>query len=160
MPRKRPIVAIALLAGVLGGCTTPVTGAGTLAEAKQRVVDLVNQTAGQVGSPVEYTPVTVGASDRVPCRKHFLGYTISRLSTHRAEVTDPIPFTGSQDGASLLPRIEAYWKSQGWPIDRSGMSDRHYPKLRTHVGGDLLVATGYVGHPQVNLYGVSECVRS
>jgi hypothetical protein len=158
MSRRRALVALVLLAGVLAGCSTPVTGPGTLAEAKHRVVDLVNQTARQIGSPVEYEAAT--ASDAIACRKHVLGYTVKTLSTHRAEVTDPISFTGSQNGASLLGRVEAYWKSRGWPIDRSGMSDRHDPKLRTHVGTDLLVATGYVALPQINLYAVSECVRS
>ena len=150
-----------MLVATLAGCSTPRTGSGTLAEAKSRIVDLVNQTAAQIGSPVDAAPVK--RADALPCRKHFLGYTISRLSTHRAEATDPIAFTTTtttQDGASLLPRVEAYWKSRGWSVDRSGMSDRHYPKLRTHVGGDLLVATGYVRLHQINLYGVSECVRS
>lgn len=158
MSRRRALGALVLLAAVLAGCSTPVTGPGTLAEAKHRVGDLVNQTAEQLGSPVVYKRVT--ASDPVPCRKHLLGYTISRLATHRAEVIDPITFKGSQNGASLLGRVETYWKSRGWPIDRSGLSDHHYPKLRTHVGGDLLVATGYVALPQIDLYGVSECVRS
>jgi hypothetical protein len=152
------LAAAALLVAALAGCSTPVTGPGTLAEAKHRVLDLVNETAAKIGSPIEGTPVTAASS--LPCRKHVLGYTVSRLSTHRAEVTDPMSFTGTGDGASLLPRVESYWKSRGWTVDRSGMSDRHYPKLRTHVGGDLLVATGYVGLHQLNLYGVSECVRS
>jgi hypothetical protein len=153
------MVAVLVVLPLLAGCTTPATGAGTLATAKVRIVALVNQTAGQIGRPVEAKPVT--AAGTLPCRKHFLGYTVSRLSTHRAEVTDPIAFTGTQDGASLLGRVEAYWKSRGWSIDRSGMTDRHYPKLRAHLtNGDLLVATGYVKLHQINLYGVSECVRS
>jgi hypothetical protein len=157
--RRRRVVAAVVLPALLAGCSTPVTGAGTLARAQHRILDLVNETAAHIGAPVDAPPVR--QADALPCRKHFLGYTVSRLSTHRAEVTDPIAFTGPQDGASLLGRVEAYWKSRGWSIDRSGMSDRHYPKLRAHLdGGDLLVATGYVRLHQINLYGVSECVRS
>jgi hypothetical protein len=153
----RALAALLLVAAV-AGCTMPATGPGTLAGSGHRILDLVNGTGAQIGAPVRYTPAT--AADPVPCRKHFLGYTISRLSTHRAEVRVTITFTAAADGASLLPRVESYWKSKGWPIDRSGMSDHRYPKLRTHVGDDLLVATGYVGAQQVNLYGVSPCVRS
>jgi hypothetical protein len=155
--RLRRVAALAAVA-VLAGCSTPVTGAGTLTEAKHRVADLVNETAGQIGSPVTFEAAP--PADALPCRKHFLGYTVSRLATHRAEVTDPIAFTGIEDGAALLPRVEAYWKSRGWKVDRSGLSDRHYPKIRTHVGHDLLVATGYVALHQINLYGVSDCVKS
>src|SRR4051794_35828874 len=96
-PRLRALVGGALLVGVLAGCSTPVTGAGTLTEAKHRIGDLVNQTAEQLGSPVTSEPAP--AADAIACRKHVLGYTISRLSTHRAEVTDPMSFTGTQDGA-------------------------------------------------------------
>jgi hypothetical protein len=64
------------------------------------------------------------------------------------------------DGASLLPGIEQFWRSRGYTIDRSGLSDRSYPKVRARVGADdLLVATGYVGLPRLNLYGVSACVK-
>ncbi|HEX4492494.1 MAG TPA: hypothetical protein VH914_14905 [Acidimicrobiia bacterium] len=149
------VVAITLVAG----CSTPATGSGTLTEARHRIVDLVNETAQQIGSPVAFKALAVSKTDPVPCRKHFLGYTISRLATHRAEVTDPMAFTGGDDGASLLPRVEAYWRSRGYTVDRSGLSDQHYPKLRAHVGDDLLVATGYVGVHQINVYGVTPCVR-
>ena len=65
------------------------------------------------------------------------------------------------DGAALLPGIERYWHSLGYTIDTSGLSDRSFPKVRAHVGADdLIVATGYVGLPRLNLYVVSACVRS
>jgi hypothetical protein len=159
-PRRsgRVVVAAGLLLALTAGCSSPQTGSGTLAEAKTRIVDLVNETGAAIGAPITLPAVKSAAP--VPCRKHFLGYTISRLSTHRAEATVPVPFKGKQNGASLLPRVERYWRSKGYTIDRSGMSDHHYPKLRAHVGRDLLVATGYAKLPEINLYGVTACVRS
>ena len=96
----------------------------------------------------------------MPCKKRFLGYVVGDTGAHRAELPVVVPLTGAGDGASLLPRIEKYWRSLGYTIDRSGLSDRQFPKVRAHVDtGDLIVATGYVGLPEVNLYAVSPCVK-
>jgi hypothetical protein len=152
------LIAISTLLG--SGCAgTPRIADGTLAEAKTRVVALVKATGRAVGPRAVDVPVN--GADELPCKKRFLGYVVGDTGAHRAEVPVVVMLTGRGDGASLLPRIERYWRSRGYTIDRSGLSDHHFPKVRAHVGsGELLVATGYVGLPEVNLYGVSACVRS
>ena len=95
----------------------------------------------------------------LPCRKRLLGYAVGDTGARQAEVPLPVILTGTGNGASLLPRIERYWRSRGYTIDGSGLSDRHFPKVRAHAGSDLLVATGYADLPEVNLYAVSACVE-
>lgn len=153
------MVAIAIAVTVGAGCAgTPRIAKGTLADAKTRVTALVAATADAIGPRAPN--VSVGAPDLLPCKKRFLGYVVGDTGAHRAELPVVVPLTGEGDGASLLPRIERYWRSRGYTIDRSGMSDRVFPKVRARVGtGDLLVATGYAGLPEVNLYAVSPCVR-
>jgi hypothetical protein len=103
----------------------------------------------------------VQTPDELPCKKRFLGYVVGDAGAHRAEVSAVVMLTGTGDGASLLAGIERSWRAHKYSIDRSGLSDRHFPKVRATVGnGDLLVATGYVGLPEINLYAVSPCVRS
>ena len=145
---------------VLGtGCTqNPKIGSGNLAAAKQHILTLVNQTGAALGTTAEFTPART--ADALPCYKKVFGYTVKHLAANQAEVPIPIKIDGTGDGASLLSRVERYWKSRGYTIDRSGMSDKHYPKLRAHAGDNLLVATGYVTLHQINLYGVTPCVRS
>jgi hypothetical protein len=153
---------VLIVAAVLfgGGCAgTPKIAGGSLGEAKTRVIALLKATGRAIGPRAVDVPVH--GADELPCKKRFLGYVVGDTGAHRAELPVVVMLTGTGDGASLLPRIEAYWRSRGYTIDRSGLSDRHFPKVRAHVGsGELLVATGYVGLPQINLYGVSECVRS
>lgn len=148
-----------LLVTLAAGCGhSPRIAPESLAQAKARVVALVNATGAAVGSRVTFVPART--ADELPCKKTFLGYTVGNTDAHRAEVPVEVPVTGSRDGASLLPDIETYWRSLGYTIDRSGLSDREFPKVRAHVGADyLLVATGYIGLPQLNLYGVSGCVK-
>lgn len=141
------------------GCGgTPRIASGTLAQAKARVIALLNATGGTVASNVGFVPVH--DADELPCKKKLLGYSVGDTGAHQAEVPVALHVTGTRDGAALLPRIEDYWRSRGYTIDRSGLSDHQFPKVRAHVGGgDLLVATGYVGVPRLNLYAVSPCVK-
>lgn len=145
---------------VLGtGCTqSPKIASGNLAAAKLHILTLVNQTGVALGTTAEFTPART--ADALPCYKKAFGYTVKHLDANQAEVPLPIKVNGDGTGAALLSRVERYWRSRGYTIDRSGMSDKHYPKLRAHAGDNLLVATGYVTLPQINLYGVTPCVRS
>lgn len=149
------LIVTALLLG--SGCAgTPRVAVGTLADAKTRVIALVKETGRAIGPRAPSVPVH--GADELPCKKRFLGYVVGDTGAHRAEVPVVVQLTGTGDGASLLARIERYWRSRGFTIDRSGLSDHHFPKVRAHVDtGELLVATGYVGLPEVNLYGVSAC---
>lgn len=159
-PRSAPFVAAAFAVVLGAGCAgTPRIASGHLADAKARVVALVNATGRSVGSRLSFVPAQ--SADELPCKKKFLGYSVGDTGAHQAEVPVSVAVTGGSDGAALLPGIETYWRKQGYPIDRSGLSDRQFPKLRAHAGNDvLLVATGYVGLPRLNLYAVSACVRS
>lgn len=149
------------LAVVVGaGCSSsPHIARGNLAAAKGRVVALVTASARAIGPRAPDVPVQT--ADELPCKKLSLGYVVGDTGAHRAEVSAFVMLTGNGDGASLLAGIERYWRARRYSIDRSGMSDQRFPKVRATVGtGELLVATGYVGLPQVNLYAVSPCVRS
>jgi hypothetical protein len=158
-PRSAPFVAVAFAVVLGAGCAgTPRIAAGHLADAKARVLALVNATGRSVGSRLAFVPAQ--SADELPCKKKFLGYSVGDTGAHQAEVPISVAVTGGSDGAALLPAIEAYWRGRGYTIDRSGLSDRQFPKLRAHAGTDaLLVATGYVGLPRLNLYAVSACVR-
>jgi hypothetical protein len=152
------VVFVVLIVLVGAGCAgTPRIAEGNLADAKARIVALVNATVTAIGPRAP--DLSARSADELPCKKRLLGYAVGDTGAHRAEVPLPMILTGNGDGASLLPRIERYWRSRGYTIDRRGLSDRHFPKVRANVGtGELLVATGYVGLPEVNLYGVSACV--
>ncbi len=150
---------IAVLVVVATGCTTsPPIAQGTFAAEQQRIVALVNATGAAVGAPLVFTPAT--KANRLPCYKKMLGYTVKHLAANHAEVPLLMTISGNAQGPSLLPRVERYWKSRGYVIDRSGLSDPRFPKLRAHVGDDLLVATGYTFGHNMTLYGVTPCVRS
>jgi hypothetical protein len=152
------LIVIAVTLG--SGCTgTPRIATGTLAAEKARVVALVTATGRVLGPRAPDVPVQT--ADELSCKKRLLGYSVGDTGAHHAEVTALVSLTGPGDGASLLAGIERYWRDRKYSIDRSGMSDQRFPKVRATVGtGELLVATGYVGFPQVNLYAVSPCVRS
>jgi hypothetical protein len=160
-PRRRsPARAVGVVAVVVlaAGCTgTPPIAGGTLAKAKARVIALVDETGAALGPRAPR--VRVVSAGELPCKKRLLGYAVGDTGARQAEVPLPVILSGTGDGASLLPRIEAYWRSRGYTIDRSGLSDRHFPKVRAHAGSDLLVATGYADLPEVNLYAVSPCLR-
>jgi hypothetical protein len=159
VPSVRMVLVAAAVAFGSGCAGTPRIEQGTLADAKTRVVALVTATGGAIGPRAP--DVSVGTADELPCKKRFLGYVVGDTGAHRAEVSAIVKLTGQGDGASLLGGIERYWRAHKYSIDRRGISDQHFPKLRATDGtGDLLVATGYVGLPQVNLYAVSPCVRS
>jgi hypothetical protein len=158
--RRRIVSGVALtIAVIIGtGCTgSPHVASGTLADAKTRILMLVNATGAAIGAPAKFSPAK--SADELPCNKTFLGYTVGHLSAHRAEVPLQILVSGTRDGESLLSRVEHYWSSKGYAIDRRGLSDHRFPKIRTHVGADLLVATGYAGVQRINVYGVTPCVE-
>jgi hypothetical protein len=153
------LAGIALLVVVAAGCSSnPPIASGTFAQAQQRIVALVNATGEAIGAPAEFTPAH--RANPLPCYKKVLGYTVKHLAANHAELPIPIAITGTVDGPALLPRVERYWKSLGFVIDRTGLSDPRFPKLETHVGDDLLVATGFTGAHEMTLYGVTPCVRS
>jgi hypothetical protein len=156
--RWAPLTLVAAVAMLSGCAGTPRIANGTLADAKTRVVALVKATSVAIGPRAP--ELTVPPPDELPCKKRFLGYAVGDTGAQQAEVPVVVTLEGAGDGASLLPHIEQYWKSRGYTIDRRGLSDHHFPKVRAHLSnGDLLVATGYVGFPEVNLYAVSPCVR-
>jgi hypothetical protein len=164
MPRLRntgPARAAILAAACLfaAGCSgSPRVAAVKLATARHEVVALVNATGAAIDPPAHYVPV--GGADLLPCKKKLLGYSVGDTGAHHAEAPVRVALA-SGDGAALLGRIEHYWRDRGYRIDRSGMGDKTFPKLRAFVGADYeLIATGYVGLPEVNLYGVSACARS
>jgi hypothetical protein len=160
--RSLRLVAVGLLAPiglVMGsGCSSsPQVATGTFAEQQQRIVELVNATGAAIGAPAQFK--AAHTANPLPCYKKMLGYTVKHLAANHAELPIVIMITGDVDGPALLPRVERYWKSRGYVIDRSKLSDLRFPKLETHVGDDLLVATGYVGAHEINLYGVTPCVK-
>jgi hypothetical protein len=148
-----------VLVVVATGCTTsPPIAQGTFAAQQQRIVALVNDTGAAIGTPLAFEPAT--KANRLPCYKKMLGYTVKHLAAYHAEVPLLMHVSGNAEGPSLLPRVERYWKSRGYVVDRSGLSDPRFPKLRTHVGDDLLVATGFSSGHDMTLYGVTPCVSS
>lgn len=156
--RRVRFAAIGLAVVVGTGCTgSPRIASGNLAQSQKRILALVNATGSAIGSPAEFTAVRT--ADALPCYKKVLGYTVSHLAAHQAEIPIIIEIKGDVEGPALLPRVERYWKSRGFAIDRSGLSDPRFPKVRAHVGDDLLVATGFAGAPRMTLYGVTPCVR-
>jgi hypothetical protein len=163
-PKSRPlrsvrVVAVGLLVVLGTGCSSsPRIASGSFAASSRRIVSLINATGDAIGAPAEFTPAR--AANPLPGYKKVLGYTVEHLAANHAEVPVLINITGTIDGRALLPRVERYWKSRGFTIDRSGLGDPRFPKVRAHVGSDLLVATGFVGSHEMTLYGVTPCVRS
>jgi hypothetical protein len=153
------LAGIALLVVAATGCTTsPRIASGNFAEQQQRIVALVDATGAAIGSPAQFKAVKT--ANPLPCYKKMLGYTVKHLAANHAEVPVLIPLSGDARGPALLPRVERYWKSRGFVIDRSGLSDPRFPKIRAHVGDDLLVATGYASGHEMTLYGLTPCVGS
>ena len=74
----------------------------------------------------------------------MLGYVVKHLSENHAEVPIVMNITGTADGAPLFPRVERYWKSLGYKIDTTDLTDNTRSRRSAHVGDDLLVATGFV----------------
>jgi len=159
--REARLAGLGLLVAVVvaTGCTSnPQIASGTFAQQQQRIVALVNATGTAIGAPAEFKPVQ--KANPLPCYKKVLGYTVEHLAANHAEVPVLITIAGTVEGPALLPRVERYWRSRGFVIDTSGLSDPRFPKIRAHVGEDLLVATGLAGGHELNLYGVTPCVKS
>jgi hypothetical protein len=160
--RSLRLVAVGLLAPiglVMGsGCSSsPQVATGTFAEQQQRIVELVNATGAAIGAPAQFK--AAHTANPLPCYKKMLGYTVKHLAANHAEVPVLIDITGDARGPQLLPRVEHYWRSRGYAIDSSGLSDPRFPKIRAHVGDDLLVATGYAAGHEMTLYGLTPCVK-
>jgi hypothetical protein len=157
---RTPLLAVVGLLVLTGtGCTTtnPRITTGTFAEQQQRIVELIDATGAAIGAPAEFTAART--ANPLPCYKKVLGYTVKHLAANHAEVPVLINIAGATRGPQLLPRVERYWKSRGYVIDSSGLSDPRFPKIRAHVGDDLLVATGYAAGHEMTLYGLTPCVR-
>jgi hypothetical protein len=140
------------------GCSSsPPIATGTFAEQQQRVVELVNTTGAAIGAPAQFK--AAHSANPLPCYKKVLGYTVKHLAANHAEVPVLINITGDARGPQLLPRVEHYWRSRGYAVDSSDLSDPRFPKIRAHVGDDLLVATGYAAGHEMTLYGLTPCVK-
>jgi hypothetical protein len=143
-----------------GGCSTPKTASGTLDEGKERVTQLVLEAARELPAAEPFTPPTkVGTQ---PCRKTVFGYVTGRTGAHRAEVPLIVkvePGTGRQ----LLDVLADAWTNAGYDLDRSRIDEPGFPQLRARTPeGDEVVATALTRsneQSQIDLYGVSQCLR-
>jgi hypothetical protein len=156
--RVRGLAAIlGLLA--LAGCSSPASGDDTLAAGRERVEALVADAAATLPSTVE--PQKPFASGSVACRRKFLGYATGTTGRRRAEAPILVPVPDGISPRSLLDPIEAHWQEEGFTIDRDGLSDERYPKIRaTTPDGYEIVATAIMyGPTRVDLYAVSQCLQ-
>lgn len=149
-----------LILGVaLAGCSSPAAGDDTLTAGQSRVEELVADATKTLPETVE--PLTPFASGTVACRRKFLGYATGTTGTRRAEAPILVPVPEGISPRSLLDPIEAQWEDEGFTIDRSGLSDERYPKIRaTTSDGYEIVATAIMyGPSRLDLYAVSPCLR-
>ena len=143
----------------LTGCSTPATGDDTLAAGQERVEQLVADAAATLPETVE--PQRPFASGSVACRRKFLGYATGTTGKRRAEAPILVPVPDGTSPRSLLDPIAALWEDEGYTIDRSGLSDERYPKIRaTTPDGYEIVATAIMYGPnRLDLYAVSRCLQ-
>jgi len=142
----------------LSACSTPTSGQGTVATGRSRVVALLNDTLDSLPSDVHATGApTTGTA---PCRKKFLGYAVGGTGKHRVEGPLIVPLPGGANPRPLLDQVEARWRSQGFTIDRSGLSNQRYPKIgATTPDGYTIVATAITDQPpRLDLYATSQCL--
>jgi len=155
--RVRGLAAIlGLLA--LAGCSSPATGDRSLAEGEARAKELVAAAAATLPSTVE--PQKPFASGSVACRRKFLGYATGTTGRRRAEAPILVPVPDGMSPRSLLDPIEAHWTDEGFTIDRNGLADERYPKIRAKTpDGYEIVATAIMYGPnRLDLYAVSKCL--
>ncbi len=163
--RVLPALCVLALVGGAAGCSTPTVGHDTFQTGRHRVVELLNQSGSALPSGSGFKPVTLKDTDREVCRKKFLGYSLPGPVARQPEVTQIVNLPKGTDPNAMLPLVEARWRSLGYRIDRSGLSDPKFPKIRAHTGDYTLVATsfshtpGFSSVPRVTLYVVGACQR-
>ena len=147
------------------GCTTPAVAHDSYQTGRHRVVELLNQSGSALPPGSGFKPVSLSDTDREVCRKKFLGYSLPGPVGRQPEVTQIVNLPNHTDPNSMLPRIEALWRQQGYQLDLSGLRDPKFPKIRAHTGDYTLVATsfshtpGFSNTPRVTLYVVGACMR-
>lgn len=146
--------AIALVAFLLGGCTTPPTEQEqtmTPEESKQGLVELISSTRELMALPEDgWTPEYPLQAD--PCR-------LSN-ETDGINYIDVRTWTGDAEATELIEMVDDYWKSQGLTTEldvREGESGESHYWL---VGrGGVVKNIGVTVIPgQVTLDGESICV--
>jgi hypothetical protein len=142
----------------LSACSTPPSGQGTVATGRSRVVALLNDTLDSLPSDVHATGAA--STGTATCRKKFLGYAIGSTGKHHVEGPLIVPLPGGTDPRPLLGKIEARWQNEGFTIDRSGLSNQRYPKVRaTTPDGYTVVTTAITDQPpRLDLYATSPCL--
>ena len=148
---------MALLA--LAGCSTPAGGDDALADGRDRVKELVTDATETLPATVE--PQTPFETGTVACRRKLLGYATGTTGRRRAEAPVLVPVPEGITPRSLLDPIAAQWEAKDYTIDRDGLSDERYPKIRaTTPDGYEIVATAIMYGPRrLDLYAVSKCLR-
>lgn len=151
---------------VASGCSTPRTASGTLDEGKQRVTQLVVDTAHALPANTTFDPPTeVGTQ---PCRKTFAGFATGTTGSHRAQVPLLVYPPANVLAEPLLADIEAAWKKAGYRLDRSRIHEDRFPQVGAVTpDGYEIVATAFAQppppaakvKPQIDLYAVSQCLR-
>lgn len=143
----------------VAGCSTPATGDGTLTEGQARTEELVADAAATLPATVE--PQKPFVSGSVACRRKFLGFATGTTGARRAEAPILVPVPAGTSPRSLLDPIAALWEDEGYEIDRGGLSDERYPKIRaTTSDGYEIVATAIMYGPnRLDLYAVSPCLQ-
>ncbi len=147
------------------GCSTPSVAGESFQRGRHRVVELLDESGAALPAGSGFRPVTLSDTDREVCRKKFLGYSLGGSVARRPEVTQIVNLPKGTDPDTMVPRIEAVWRAHGYRIDRSGLSDPKFPKLRAYTGDYTLVATsfshtpGFSDAPRITLYVVGACMR-
>jgi hypothetical protein len=169
MRSRRAPFARALVAGlcvVAAGCSTPAVAHDTYQTGRQRVVEYVNQAGAALPAHSGFHAVTLHDTDREVCRKKFLGYSLGGQVAREPEVTQIVSLPAGVAPNAMLARVEATWRTHGYRVDTSGLSDPRFPKVRAYVGDYRLEATNLSftagfnsSGPRVSLYAVGQCMR-
>lgn len=160
----------ALAFSALGGaaCQAPATAPGTRAEGRARVLALLDEADAALRHVADYTPTR--ATGPVTCRRRLVGYAVGTTGAQRVESPrivaqpgDPARWTLTDRGPALaraaIQPVERLWRSRGYRLDRSGLSNTRFPKVVATVDGYRVVVTGFADRPQATLYAVSPCLR-
>jgi hypothetical protein len=156
----RTATVLAVLALItLPGCSTPASGSDSLAEGEGRVAELVENATKTLPDTVE--PQTPYETGTVACRRKFLGYATGTTGRRRAEAPILVPVPDGVSPRALLDPIAEQWTDAGFTVNRDGLSDERYPKIRaTTPDGYEVVATAIMyGPPRLDLYAVSRCLK-
>lgn len=163
--RTSVVGGLALALVTLGACSEPHAGTDDFATGRARVVALLNEAGAVLPPAAGFEPVALTDTDRETCRDKVLGFAVGGSGTRQAQVPAIVELAGAGiDPDAAIEAIAAMWAERGYAIDRSGLDDERYPKLRARVDGYLVVATsnsdtpGFDDKPRVTLYAVSECL--